>query len=74
MNKAVYVNWYNEELDKYYKEDRPDNEGLIHGVYFYDEDNEHIETMWFKTEKKRNNFFKAVKDFELIEKNDYAYF
>ena len=66
MNKAVYVNWYNEELDKYYKEDRPDNEGLIHGVYFYDEDNEHIETIWFKTEEKRNRFFKTVKNTKLI--------
>ena len=70
MNKAFYVNWYNEELDKYYKEDKPDNEGLIHGVYFYDKSDEHIETMWFKTEKKRNNFCKTVKDFEIIKKFD----
>jgi hypothetical protein len=74
MNKAVYVNWYNEELDKFYENNKPDNDGLIHGIYFYDNDNDHIETMWFKTEKKRNNFFKTVKDFKLIEKDNYAYF
>jgi hypothetical protein len=44
--------------------------GLIHGVCFYDNNDEHIETRWFKNEKKRNNFCKTVKDFEIIKKFD----
>ena len=66
MNKAVYVNWYEEKLNEYYENDRPNNQGLIHGIYFYDENEERIETKWFKTEEKRNRFFKTVKNIELI--------
>ena len=68
MNKAVFVNWYDEELDKYYKNDRPDNEGLIYGIYLYEnEDDFHCEAQWYKTEKIREkNFKKYCKNFKLV--------
>lgn len=51
-----YVNWYEEELDKFYEHD---NDGLVHGIYLFDEDDDsfpyHVE--WFKTEEEA---FKAL--------------
>jgi len=46
------VNWYEEELDKFYDTDK-DNKGYIHGIYTYDEENI-IDVQWFKTEEERN--------------------
>ena len=55
------VNWFEEELHKFYSEDK-DNNGLIHGIYYYD--NIHIdyanvcEVEWYETEEERNRKFK----------------
>ena len=46
---AKYVNWFDEGLDTYYGDD---NNGLIHGIYIYDDmDDFPIEVEWFKTER-----------------------
>ena len=51
------VNWYNEELDEFYDEDK-DNNGYIYGIYFYDNELEnHTEVEWFKTEEERDREF-----------------
>jgi hypothetical protein len=47
---AKYVNWFDEGLDSFYGDD---NQGFIHGLYAYDEDEDfpyHVE--WFKTESE----------------------
>jgi len=49
MIYAKYVNWFDEELDSFYGDD---NQGLIHGIYVYDCEEDypyHVE--WFKTEE-----------------------
>jgi len=55
-NKIERVNWYDEELDKFYDTDK-DNKGLIHGVYSYDGE-DIIDVQWFKTEKEREKQIK----------------
>jgi hypothetical protein len=47
-----YVNWFDEELHITYGDD---NNGLIHGVYVYDDENEVVHVEWFKTEEEREN-------------------
>jgi hypothetical protein len=55
-DKIERVNWYNEELDKFYDTDK-DNKGLIYGVYSYDGENI-IDVQWFKTVKEREKQIK----------------
>ena len=55
-DKIERVNWYDEELDKFYDTDR-DNKGLIYGVYSYDGE-DIIDVQWFKTEKEREEQIK----------------
>jgi len=50
ISTAKYVNWHDEELDTFYGDD---NNGFIHGIYVYDEDDDfpsHVE--WFRTESE----------------------
>lgn len=65
MVKAVKVNWFDEELDKYYRkmgepeEVWKDNEGMPFGIYYYENwdsncDEQLIEVEWFKTEEERD--------------------
>ena len=56
QDKIERVNWYNEELDKFYDTDK-DNKGLIYGVYSYDGENI-IDVQWFKTVKEREEQIK----------------
>jgi hypothetical protein len=53
------VNWYAEELHKFYSEDK-DNSGLTHGIYYYDDLIEFniCEVEWYKTEEERDKNFK----------------
>ncbi len=55
------VNWFEEELHEVYSQDR-DNNGLIHGIYYYDnlyvEIPEILEVRWYETEEERDNIFK----------------
>ena len=44
--KKIAVNWYEEKLHKFYEND---NEGLIHGVYHLDEEDQVQDVVWFKT-------------------------
>jgi hypothetical protein len=46
---ATYTTWHAEDLDNFYGHD---NGGLIHGVYVYDDNDNLIESLWFKTEKQ----------------------
>ena len=52
------VNWFDEELNQFYGDD---NQGLIHGVYLY-EDCEDFPTdvQWFKTEDERDACLKSL--------------
>jgi hypothetical protein len=64
----VKVNWYEEELDKFYETDK-DNNGLIHGIYlYYGNEPFDYECQWFKTEQERNKKFNELqitwKDFK----------
>jgi hypothetical protein len=52
MSKYIKVNWYDEELDKFYDTDK-DNKGLIWGVYYL-ENEDVIDVEWFKTEEERD--------------------
>jgi hypothetical protein len=53
-----FVNWYDEELDKFYNDD---NKGYIYGLYYYeDEENFPIDVEWFKTESDRVNTYRQV--------------
>jgi hypothetical protein len=46
----VYVNWFVEELDKFYGDN---NQGLVHGVYAYEEGEDFpIDVAWFATEEE----------------------
>ena len=49
------VNWYTEELDEFYDEDK-DNNGYIYGIYLHENEDEedHTEVEWFKTEEERD--------------------
>jgi hypothetical protein len=47
---ARYANWHAEDLQEFYGDD---NNGLIHGVYVYEDDEDfpaYVE--WFKTEEE----------------------
>jgi len=55
-DKIERVNWYDEELDKFYDTDK-DNKGLIYGVYSYDGE-DIIDVQWFKTVKEREKQIK----------------
>ena len=49
------VNWYDEELDKFY-DTKKDNGGFIHGIYGYDGEDV-VDVQWFKSEMERDNVF-----------------
>ena len=53
---------YEEELHEVYSQDR-DNNGLIHGIYYYDnlyvEPPEILEVRWYETEEERNRQFET---------------
>ena len=51
-NKLKKVNWYDEELDKFY-DTKKDNDGFIYGIYGYDGENV-VDVQWFKSETERN--------------------
>ena len=57
------VNWFEEELHEVYSQDR-DNNGLIHGIYYYDYLDigyaNVCEVEWYETEEERNNIFKRI--------------
>ena len=53
MNK-IAVNWYDEELDKFYKDN---NEGLIYGIYYLDNEEQVQDVSWFKTIEERTLYF-----------------
>jgi hypothetical protein len=46
---ARYTTWHAEDLDSFYGHD---NGGLIYGVYIYDDEENLLESLWFKTEKQ----------------------
>ena len=50
--KVKKVNWYDEELHKFY-DTKKDNDGFIYGLYSYDGDNV-IDVQWFKSEIERD--------------------
>ena len=50
--KVKKVNWYDEELHKFY-DTKKDNDGFIYGLYGYDGDNI-IDVQWFKSEIERD--------------------
>lgn len=57
---AKYVNWFDEELDKFYGHN---NDGLIHGTYFYEGDDDfpsYVE--WFKTEEQARKNLLTIGD------------
>lgn len=61
------VNWYTEELDDFYDEDK-DNNGYIYGIYIYEnEDEDHTEVEWFKTEEERDREFDILNNATNIE-------
>ena len=47
------VNWFNEGLNEFYGDD---NNGLIHGVYSYEDDDFPYDVAWFKTETEQQNY------------------
>jgi hypothetical protein len=54
------VNWYNEELNKFYNTDK-NNNGYIYGIYAYDEYGEEIlDVQWFKTIEQRKIYLKQI--------------
>ena len=60
MFLTVPVNWYEEELDKFYETDK-DNNGYIHGIYlYYGDEPFDYECRWFKTEEERDKVFEEV--------------
>ena len=62
MQSMKKVNWYTEELDDFYDEDK-DNNGYIYGIYIYEnEDEDHTEVEWFKTEEERDNQYELNKE------------
>tara|TARA_R100000781_G_scaffold114152_1_gene84239 strand:+ start:335 stop:538 length:204 start_codon:yes stop_codon:yes gene_type:complete len=52
------VNWYDEELDKFYGDH---NKGLVWGIYSYIEE-DIVEVNWFKTEEERDKIFLERKE------------
>ena len=61
--KYIKLNWYEEELHKFYTTDK-DNNGYIHGIALYEKDYIYLEEMidiqWYKTEQERNKELKEV--------------
>lgn len=51
------VNWYDEELNKFYSTDK-DNNGLIWGIYWLDGE-EVVDVEWFSTEQARDGEVQA---------------
>jgi len=50
-----FVNWFEESLQKFYGHD---NQGYVHGIYYYDDpDNFPIHVEWYQTEKERANAY-----------------
>ena len=50
-----FVNWFEESLQEFYGHD---NQGLIYGIYYYDDPNDFpVEVEWFKTEEERANAY-----------------
>ena len=46
---ATYTTWFKEGLEQFYGDN---NGGFIHGIYIYDDGENLIEAIWFKTEKQ----------------------
>jgi len=64
LNVPTYlkVNWYEEKLDDFYETDK-DNNGYVHGIYYYEdiENNIFPESLeWFKTEQERDEIFNKL--------------
>ena len=61
--KYIKLNWYEEELHKFYTTDK-DNNGYIHGIALYEKDDIYLEEMidiqWYKTEQERDKELKEV--------------
>ena len=55
------VNWYEEELDRFYGHD---NEGYVFGIYCYDGE-DIIDVQWYKSEEEREIELASHKDFFL---------
>ena len=53
----IAVNWYDEELDKFYKDN---NEGLIYGIYYLDNEEQVQDVSWFKTIEERTKQMEVV--------------
>lgn len=50
LYKQEPVNWYTEELEKFYEDD---NKGFIWGIYSYIGE-DIVDVSWFKTKEERN--------------------
>ena len=62
----IKVNWYDEELDKFYETDK-DNNGYVHGIYlYYGNEPFDYECKWFKTEQERDKEFNKLQREGLI--------
>ena len=48
--KKIAVNWHEEDLDKFYNDD---NNGLIYGIYYLDDEEQVQDVSWFKTIEER---------------------
>tara|TARA_B100001057_G_scaffold52002_1_gene46175 strand:+ start:1108 stop:1353 length:246 start_codon:yes stop_codon:yes gene_type:complete len=66
MSNIVKVDWWNEELDIYYRKMGypkcvwKDNEGLPYGIYYYfdiESDPLNCECYWYKTVEERDKIF-----------------
>ena len=67
MCNIFKVNWWDEELDIYYrnmghpKSVWKNNEGLPYGIYHYDnEEHDYCECFWYKTEQERDKVFAEI--------------
>jgi hypothetical protein len=50
------VNWFDEKLNDFYEDD---NNGLIYGVYSYEDDDFPYDVAWFKTEEEQQNYLNS---------------
>ena len=53
------VNWYEEELDRFYGHN---NEGYVFGIYCYDGE-DIIDVQWYKSEEERESELDSHKDY-----------